>query len=192
MTDTSTKGAGGLNATAFWFLRHGETDWNARGLSQGRTDIPLNANGTAQAHQAAALLAGRGIDRIVTSTLGRAIETTRIVATALGVAFTTDAGLCEAAFGAQEGQPMGSWYDDWVAGTYTPPSGEEFATLRHRVRAAINRATGGPGLVLIVAHGAMFRAARAEMGLSPLVRTENGVPLYCKPAAPVWDLITGM
>ena len=38
---------------AFWFLRHGETDWNARNLSQGSIDIPLNANGVAQAERAA-------------------------------------------------------------------------------------------------------------------------------------------
>ena len=31
-----------LQPTIFWFLRHGETDWNARGLSQGNVDIPLN------------------------------------------------------------------------------------------------------------------------------------------------------
>jgi probable phosphoglycerate mutase len=34
-----------LTRTAFWYLRHGETDWNAQGLSQGSTDIPLNAVG---------------------------------------------------------------------------------------------------------------------------------------------------
>jgi len=29
-----------LRRTAFWYLRHGETDWNAQGLSQGNVDIP--------------------------------------------------------------------------------------------------------------------------------------------------------
>ena len=40
---------------AFWFLRHGETDWNARGLSQGNVDIPLNGVGVEQAAQAAGM-----------------------------------------------------------------------------------------------------------------------------------------
>jgi len=38
-----------LNPVPFWFLRHGETDWNAEGRSQGQTDIPLNAVGLMQA-----------------------------------------------------------------------------------------------------------------------------------------------
>ena len=38
-----------LTQRAFWFLRHGETDWNARNLSQGRADIPLNEVGRAEA-----------------------------------------------------------------------------------------------------------------------------------------------
>mgnify|MGYP003704279353 CR=1 FL=1 len=38
-----------LENRPFWFLRHGETDWNAQGLSQGNVDIPLNATGRAQA-----------------------------------------------------------------------------------------------------------------------------------------------
>jgi len=37
-----------LEPVPFWFLRHGETDWNAQGISQGNVDIPLNAVGIAQ------------------------------------------------------------------------------------------------------------------------------------------------
>ena len=78
---------------------------------------------------------------------------------------------------------MGPWIDDWVAGTYTPVGGEVFADLRARAEAAVARAQAGPGPVLVVAHGAFFRAIRAAMGLSPLVRTDNGVPLRCDPPA---------
>ena len=176
-----------LTLQEFFFLRHGETEWNASGRSQGRTDIPLNATGIAQAHAAAALLANHGIRHIVASTLGRAQQTAAIVGTALRIPVTTDAALQEASFGAQEGHPMGSWYDDWVAGAYIPPGGESFADLQARIVPAINRALANPAPVLIVAHGAMFRAARAAMGLSALIRTENGVPLKCTPGKP-WTL----
>ena len=57
----------------FWFLRHGETDWNAQGLSQGHTDIPLNAVGLAQAERAARTLEGLGIASVVSSPLSRAV-----------------------------------------------------------------------------------------------------------------------
>jgi probable phosphoglycerate mutase len=179
-----------LTPIPFWFLRHGETDWNAKRLSQGRTDVPLNAAGRAQAEQAATRMAGHGIASIVASTLGRAQETARIVGGVLGLGFTTDPDLRETSFGEQEGKLMGPWYDDWVAGTYTPAGGESFADLQARVVPAVNRALTHPAPVLIVAHGGMFRAVRAAMGLSALVRTENGIPLYCLPGAP-WSLKEG-
>ena len=178
----------GLTWTAFWYLRHGETDWNARGLSQGNVDIPLNANGVAQAHRAAVLLRRRGIARIVVSPLSRALETARVVAAAIGLAdVTVDEGLREAAFGVQEGQAMAPWFGEWVAGTFTPPGGESFAALRVRAAAAVNRALTRPGPVLVVAHGALFRALRAEMGLVVNVRTPNATPLFCEPGMP-WRL----
>ena len=177
-----------VTAIEFIFLRHGETDWNASGLSQGRTDIPLNARGQAQAHDAARLLAHRGIRHIVASPLGRAQETARIVGDALGVAVATETDLQEVSFGDQEGTPIGPWYDEWVTGSYTPAGGESFAAVQGRVVPAVNRALSGPRVTLIVAHGAMFRVVRNAIGLSARVRTENGVPMRCVPG-PIWQLV---
>lgn len=166
---------------AFWFLRHGETDWNAQGLSQGNVDIPLNAVGEAQAVAAAGLLRHRGIRSIVASPLSRAHDTARAAAAAIGREVTLDEELREVSFGVQEGQPMAHWFDDWVAGHFTPEDAEAFTDLRARAVRAINRALERESPVLVVAHGALFRALRAEMGLPPNVRTPNAVPYFCEP-----------
>src|ERR1043165_8930145 len=64
----------------FYFLRHGQTDWNVEGRFQGHTDMPLNAAGVLQAHDAAQTLAGCPVDVIVASPLVRALKTAAIVA----------------------------------------------------------------------------------------------------------------
>ena len=171
----------------FWFLRHGETDWNASGLSQGRTDIPLNDIGRAQADRAAGQLVARGIARVHASPLARAAETARIVAARLALPVSFDDDLMETRFGVQEGQPMGDWYDGWVDGTVMPEGCETFAALRARAVAAVNRATAAPGLVLIVAHGAWWRGFRQAAGLSGHIRTPNALPLLAEPGEP-WRL----
>ena len=175
-----------LNPIPFWFLRHGETDWNAQGLSQGRTDIALNTVGEAQAERAARTLVGLGlgIRTIIASPLIRARVTAERAAAALGLPVALDDGLMEVAFGDQEGLPMGDWYDDWIAGTYTPEGAEVFADLVARAVAAVNRATAQPGPVLIVAHGALFRALRLAFGHEPNVRTPNALPILCAPPGP--------
>jgi probable phosphoglycerate mutase len=180
-----------LPRAAFWFLRHGETDWNARGLSQGNIDIPLNANGLAQARTAAELLRDRRIASIVASPLSRARITAEIAAEVAAVPVAIDPDLVETSFGAQDGQPMTAWFDDWIAGTFTPPDAEPFAALRARAIAAITRALGHPAPVLVVGHGAFFRALRAEMGLVPNVRLPNAMPMLCTPppdGAAAWTL----
>ena len=188
-------GAPPIEARPFWFLRHGETDWNAGGLSQGRTDVPLNARGLAQAREAAAVLAaqpaGPGVRRvtaIVASPLVRARVTAETAAAALALPVAFDPDLQEVCFGEQEGQPMGDWYDSWIAGDYTPAGAEPFAELRARVVPAINRALARPGPVLVVAHGALFRAVRSAMGLAVNVRTPNGLPMWCEPNDAGWIL----
>ncbi|MBL6081055.1 histidine phosphatase family protein [Belnapia sp. T18] len=171
-----------LNRIPFWFLRHGETDWNAEGRSQGRTDIPLNGVGLAQARRAAKTLAAiGGIATVVASPLVRAKVTAEIAAEALGLPVEFDERLQEVNFGEQEGQPMGDWYDDWIAGHYTPARAEPFDALLARAVDAINRATARPSPVLVVAHGALFRALRLAFGHEPNVRTPNALPIRCEP-----------
>ena len=172
----------GLMRQAFWFLRHGETDWNAKNLAQGRVDIPLNAVGREQAQTAAGLLRNRGIRNIVASPLMRARDTAAAAAAVIGAPVQFDEGLQEVAFGDHEGQPMlAEWFGDWIAERYTPPGGESFVDLRDRAVGAVNRALAHDAPVLIVAHGALFRALRSAMGLEPNIRTANGVPLFCEP-----------
>ena len=181
-----------LTRQAFWFLRHGETDWNAQNLAQGRVDIPLNATGRAQADAAAARLHGRGIRSIVASPLSRARDTALTAAAVIGAEVTYDPELQEVSFGDHEGQPMlTQWFDDWVAEKYTPPGAESFAELRDRAVRAVNRCLLQEAPVLVVAHGALFRALRSAMGLEPNIRTANGIPIFCEPGAPdaAWTLI---
>jgi len=180
-----------LPAIGFWFLRHGETEWNARGLSQGTIDVPLNANGEAQAKRAAELLRGTGIASIVSSPLARARRTAEVAATALGLPIVYDPELREVAFAGREGQKLDGWFEDWLAGVATPAGAESFEALAFRAERAVSRALGFPAPVLIVSHGAFFRALRVAMGLPSDVRTPNGVPIFCAPPAPpgtFWSL----
>jgi probable phosphoglycerate mutase len=175
-----------ITRVAFWFLRHGETDWNAQGLSQGNVDIPLNAVGLAQARAAAPLLRNRGIATIVASSLSRARVTAEIVAGVLALPVRLDDGLREVAFGVQEGQKMSNWFGEWIDGIQTPEGAETFAALRARAVAAVNRAVALPPVVLVVA---MFRGLRSAMGLEANVRTQNAMPLFCEPTTAGWKLI---
>jgi broad specificity phosphatase PhoE len=178
-----------LTPAPFWFMRHGETDWNRDNLIQGSTDVPLNETGWAQVGAAAASLTGRGITRIWCSPLQRARDSAGVIGAALELDVTPDAGLREASFGIQEGQKMGDWFTHWSSGEVSPEGGESFADLRLRAVTAMNAVLAGGGLPLVVAHGGFFRAVRAAMGMSAAVRTANGEPVFCQPGPDGWRLV---
>lgn len=170
-----------LAQVPFWFLRHGETDWNAQGISQGNVDIPLNPTGIAQARAAAQKLRNLGIATIVSSPLSRARVTAEMAGEALGLPVSIDPDLREVSFGVQEGKAMSGWFADWISGAFTPEGAETFAALRHRAVTAANRATSQPPAVLVVAHGALFRGIRSAMKIEPNMRTQNAMPIFCQP-----------
>lgn len=62
------------------FLRHGRSEWNEKNLFTGWVDVPLNDEGTKEAHQAGKLLAQHDClpDIVHTSLLRRAINTANI------------------------------------------------------------------------------------------------------------------
>lgn len=86
--------------------RHGETDWNAAGILQGWTDVPINDLGREQARELAHAVGGLGFLRIYSSPLRRALECAQIVARQLGLdpPHCLD-GLKERNFGVIQGVP---------------------------------------------------------------------------------------
>jgi len=158
---------------SFYFVRHGETDWNKGGRIQGRTDIPLNETGRQQAEHAVAVLARMPIHRIVASDLARAYETASIINAGLQKPLTVDAGLRERNYGAFEGmsiQEMDDLKKEMIGkglppednGYPCPPEAEPYGDFRTRTLAAITRnleAYAGEN-VLFVAHGGVYRVLR--------------------------------
>lgn len=177
-----------LPPVPFWFLRHGETDYNAAGLSQGALDIALNATGRAQAAVAGPLLAGQGIARIISSPMLRTRETTSIVNEFLGLPVTFEPDLREVVFGGMEGKPLYPWFSEWLEGRYTPEGAETFFEVLERVELAMQRVLTTPGPLLIIAHGGVFRALRDLMGLPKEGLTANAVPLLCVPGENGWEV----
>ncbi len=65
--------------TTYFFVRHGQTDWNLQGKIQGHTDIPLNDTGREQAKSLKKILEGTPFSACFASDLQRAVETASIV-----------------------------------------------------------------------------------------------------------------
>lgn len=65
----------------FYFIRHGETDYNLDQLWMGRKDLPLNQKGVRQSEAAAKTIARLPIQLVMTSPLLRARQTAELIAT---------------------------------------------------------------------------------------------------------------
>lgn len=178
-----------LPQTPFWFIRHGQTRYNAAGLAQGALDIELNETGRAQAEKAAPALLGRGITQIWCSPLCRARETAEIINRSLHVPVHIDADLREVNFGEKEGLPIDDWLADFIAGRYSPEGAEGYQALKVRVATALSRILSeSVAPVLIVAHGGVLRAVRDVMKLPKEGPVGNALPLYCQPSASGWQM----
>ena len=178
-----------VNSPLFYFVRHGETDWNAERRLQGQLDIPLNDVGRRQSEQCGSTLRGLIAARrkapadfaFISSPLSRACETMEILRSGLDLprdGYAIEPRLAELSFGRWEGLTYAEVRaldsaalavrerDKW---NFTTPDGESYAGLLARVRAWH---TGVTGDIIVAAHGGVARALMVLFG----VRTPQDAP----------------
>jgi probable phosphoglycerate mutase len=171
----------------FFYLRHGETDWNLRGLAQGTKDIPLNETGRRQARDAAASAVGLGIERIVASPLSRAAETAVTVGNAIGLEPEYNPALMECSWGEREGQSLEPWFKDWLEGRLVIPGADILADFVDRAAIKIGDIIAEDDRpTLIVAHGVVYRGVQKVFGWDQ-VTIPNGTILEHVPDAETKD-----
>ena len=165
-----------------YYIRHGETQWNADGRLQGVQDIPLNDLGRRQASHAgdilADLFARDGRDKsslaFVASPLGRARSTMELVRGGLKLPpkdFALDDRLREIGYGQWEGSTLAQMQlsepglfarrqaEKW---TVSPPGGESYVEVQARVQAWYDQLRAD---TVAVAHGGTARALMVALGL---------------------------
>ncbi len=89
--------------TALVLFRHGQTDWNLKGLWQGQKDIELNRTGWQQARAFAERYRYAGITLVASSDLLRAKQTAGVLAAKISCDLIFHQGLRETNFGLAEG-----------------------------------------------------------------------------------------
>nr|WP_281372866.1 histidine phosphatase family protein [Kineococcus aurantiacus] len=170
-------------------VRHGETDWNRDGRLQGRTDIPLNDTGRAQAQALAEQLAGQGWAAITSSPLSRARETARIIAAELGLELLpAHDDLVERRFGEAEGGTAAELRVRFPGGER--PGQEPWEELVARGSAALRRlrTAHGDAPLVVVAHGTFLRATVEGLAGVELPRMANATSVVVEGAGANWRL----
>ena len=89
-----------------YVTRHGQTDWNVQGKTQGRADIELNEVGIKQAKQTKEELKTIDIDLIIGSPLKRAKKTAEIINEGRNIPIIFDDQIIERNFGEFEGEKI--------------------------------------------------------------------------------------
>ncbi len=184
-----------LPSRSFYFLRHGQTDWNVDKRFQGHTDIPLNDLGVSHAHGAARVLESCAIDVIVSSPLVRALKTAAIVGERLQKPLFIDSELKERHFGSFEGlrvdevkNRLGLQPHERLA-QHLPADAEQWQETRARVIRVMGKWLDRypDGTILFVAHGGLFDAlheiifqSRIEPGHVPYFWRHGGDGWTCK------------
>ncbi len=170
-----------------YLIRHGESEYNRRGLLCGRHDSPLTDNGRAAAVRAGEQLKDIPLDAAFCSPLRRAKETCRLVLSAHGSPvpeITEDRRIIERNFGYFEGKPLDGtpdidrrWDVHFDGSVYGMESLESMvARVRSFLQDLKERFSGKN--VLAVSHNGTIRAFRLLLeNYPPLGQLDSIAPL---------------
>lgn len=90
----------------FYLARHGQTEWNVKGIMQGHLDSPLTDNGIAQARKTSELLKHVPFSHAYSSDLGRARRTAELIVEHRKLPVVTHQALRESKLGPFEGKSI--------------------------------------------------------------------------------------
>lgn len=152
----------------FYFIRHGETEWNKLQLFQGSSDSPLTSQGINQAKLAGKALNKIKFDIAYTSPQKRAVDTAKYIIGNRNIPLFLREDLKEIHFGEWEGKFVPDYFEDHNfiylendAELYSVINnhGESFESVFNRSKKAINEIIKkhSAGNILIVSHGSILR-----------------------------------
>lgn len=145
-------------------IRHGQSLWNIEQRWQGRADIDLSDEGTAQAYAAAEKLGT--FDIIVSSHLRRALHTAQIISESLGIGpVETDERLQESDIGPWEGLTVNAIEAKWpgyLAARLKPEGFESDESIAARFTTALTDIAQRcqNGTALAISHSGVIRTLR--------------------------------
>ena len=143
-------------------VRHGTTEWSLTRRHTGRSDIPLEPEGRAQAVEVGIRLAGHIFHSVLTSPLERARQTCELAGFG-DVARVCD-DLAEWDYGEMEGRTTEEvrlerpGWDIWKDGV---EGGETLPEVAGRAGRVVENVLAGPGDVLVFAHAHILRVIAA-------------------------------
>lgn len=151
------------------FVRHGMTDWNEAGRLMGRSDVPLNERGRAQADAIAGVLRSAPVTQIWSSPQRRAQETAQSLARALRLQVQSEPALAEVWVGRWQGKTWVDLHDDPDVQrylhdpTFCCDALESGAAVRERIVTFLERLRADDAAMsVVVSHGDPIRIALAH------------------------------
>ena len=152
-----------------YLARHGETAWTISHQHTGVTDLPLTAQGEAEATRLRPRLEGLTFGAVLTSPLRRAVRTCELAGFRSAADIEPD--LIEWNYGAYEGRTSADIHaerPDWQLFRNGAPGGESPDQIGARADRVIRRVRGIDGNTLLFSSGHFLRVFAARwLGLEP-------------------------